>query len=159
MIVFGQVKLASGKNLRIDLTLDPGRYLVFRLQSQLFLLVVMKEYGGHVLPRPGTGAGTMALPENLQQLFIRDLGGIIVEPDGLGMIAQIMISGALSCSSRISHPGVHHAFEDPEPGVRTPESPQGKSRGFGFGRGGSINGGYPCCKSCCILHHCSFLGT
>src|SRR5208282_6189332 len=134
----GRIKLGGGKYLGENLTLDPGRYLVFRFQGQLFLFIVMKEYGGQVLPRPGPGAGAMALPENRQQLFIRDLGGIIVELDGLSVIPKIMISGTPFRSSRISHPGAHHAFEDPEPGVRTPESPQGEGSGFGFGRGRSI---------------------
>ena len=90
----------------------------------------------------------MAPPKNRQQLVIGDLRGIIVYLDGLGVIAKIMISGTLFCSSRISHPGAHHAFEDPEPGVRTPESPQGKGRGFGFGWRCRIYGGYPGFKKC-----------
>ena len=157
MVVFGQVKLAGGNNLGMDFALYPGGYLISRFYGQHFLLVVMKEYGGHVLARPGTGTRAMALPENRYKLFIRDLGGIIVELDGLSMIAQIMISRIFFSTSRISHPGVHHPFEDPEPGVRTPESPESKRGGFGFGRCCRVYCGYPRFKNRCILHLCSIL--
>ncbi len=156
MIVFGQVKLASGKNLRIDFALYPCRRLVSRFQGQSFLCVIMEENGGLILPGPWTRAGTMALPKNRQKLFIRDLAGIIVDLDGLGVIAKIMVSRILFRASRISHPGAHHAFEDPEPGVRTPESPQGKGGGFDLGRRRRVYGRYPGFTGCCILHHCSF---
>ena len=70
------------------------------------------------------------------------------------MIAQMMISWIPGGSTGISYPGAYHAFEDPEPGVRTPESAQGEGRSFDFGWRRSIDRGY-----CCSNHHCdSFLG-
>jgi hypothetical protein len=63
------------------------------------------------------------------------------------VIAKIMISRTLFRSSRISHPGAHHAFQDPEPGVRTPKSPHCKGRGFCFTGAAASIGGIPVLRS------------
>jgi len=96
----------------------------------------------------------MAFPKNRQQFFIRNQPGIEIYLHGLRMIAQVMISRVLGGSPGISYPGAHHAFEDPEPGVRTPESAQGKGRSFGFGWRRLIDWGYRGSNR----HRDSFLG-
>jgi hypothetical protein len=78
----------------------------------------------------------MGLPEDVQQLCVRDDGGIVDDLDGLGVIPQVMIRGVWFGAARVSYPGADNAMEGPEPGIRTPESPQGKGGGLGMGRDG-----------------------
>ena len=46
------------------------------------------------------------------------------------MIPDIIVGGVGGRSPGISHPGAHYAVQKPEPGVRSPESPEGESRRF-----------------------------
>ena len=58
--------------------------------------VIVEEYDRRVLPRPGRPRGVVAcpepgrraVPENVQQFLVRDLGRVIVDLDRLGVMAQ-----------------------------------------------------------------------
>ena len=84
----------------------------------------------------------MALPEYIQQVFVRDLGRVIDNLDRLRVITQTVIGWVLFAPSCVSHTGTNHAFDATELGIRTPESAQCKCRDFGLGRHGGIYGWY-----------------
>jgi len=49
------------------------------------------------------------------------------------MIAEIMIGGIWLFSASIAYSGSDNSSDTPEPGVRSPESAQGKSGSLGLG--------------------------
>lgn len=85
--------------------------------------------------------GIVVLPEDLEHLGIGYNRGIKVDLQGLGVIAKVMVRGIGLCSSGIADTGPDHSRETPEPGVRTPESAQGKSGCLGMSRSPLIHGG------------------
>ncbi len=72
----------------------------------------------------------MAIPERVQQFFIRDPSWIEVNLNRFSVIAQIVISGVLFRSPCIPDTGANDTSDTPEPGVRSPES--AKSKGCRF---------------------------
>ena len=90
----------------------------------MFFIVI--EDRRFVLTRPRPFPRLVALPENIQQPAIRDLGRIIVNLDRFAMVPQVVIGGILGCSSCVSNPGPNNAVNAPELSIRTPKSAQGK---------------------------------
>ena len=82
----------------------------------------------------------MSLPENIQQPFIRKLGRVEIDLDRFAVISEIMVSGVLLGSSRISNSRSNYTFDGPKLGIRAPESPQGEGGGLRSARGGHIDG-------------------
>ena len=76
----------------------------------------------------------MAVPEDIQQLSVRDLTWIIIDLNRLGVIAEAVVSGVFFCPSAIPDPCPHNALNAPELGIWTPES--AKSERGCFRRGG-----------------------
>ena len=74
----------------------------------------------------------MAIPERVQQFFIRDLGWIKVNLNRFSVIAQIVIGGVLLRSPCIPNTGTNDTRDTPEPGVRSPESAKRKCCHFCF---------------------------
>jgi hypothetical protein len=72
-------------------------------------------------------------PEDVQQFLVGDDGGIVVDLNGLGVIAEAVIGGILLGAARVSYPGADDAVDGPELGIRTPESAEGKGGGLRFG--------------------------
>jgi hypothetical protein len=64
----------------------------------------------------------MAFPEYLQQVLVCDLVRVVVDLNGLGVIAQVIIGWAFLRSPGVSYTGTDNSFYNPEPGVRPPES-------------------------------------
>ena len=110
------------------------------LQCQPLLLGVMREYHGCVLPGVGAAGGIVAIPEDGQQLLVGDLRGIVVDLDGLTVIAQITVGGILLSAARVSDARANNAAKTPEPGVGAPESAHGEGGCFRLGLREGING-------------------
>lgn len=72
----------------------------------------------------------MAFPEDFEKFPVRNFCRVIFDPDSLGMVSDIIVGGVRGGPPGISHPGAHYAVQKPEPGIRSPESPQGKGRRF-----------------------------
>lgn len=66
------------------------------------------------------------MPENIEELFIRDALRVIVYLYGLCVVSQAVVRRVLLGPSRIAHPGADNSWDAPEPGVRAPESAQGE---------------------------------
>lgn len=63
MIRLGRVKFCSRNNFSKNLTLSSYRFSVPRFCSQPPLLLIVKEYDGYVLSRPGPLSRIVAIPE------------------------------------------------------------------------------------------------
>ena len=73
--------------------LQPGRHLVPGLQGQGFLPLTVIKNHGPVLPGPGGLAGMVAAPEDVQQLLVGDDRRVEIDLDGLGVVAEAVVSG------------------------------------------------------------------
>lgn len=74
----------------------------------------------------------MGFPETFQKIPIRDDGGIKVDGDALGMIADGMISWIGGGSAAVADTGPQDSFDGSELGVRSPKSSEAKGGGFEF---------------------------
>ena len=72
----------------------------------------------------------MALPEIMQQVGVSNAFRIIIDLNRLRVIAEMMIGWMIAFPARVPHPGADNAFNDPEPGVRPPKSPESEGGGF-----------------------------
>jgi hypothetical protein len=84
----------------------------------------------------------VAAPKDVQQLLVGDDGRVIIDFNGLSVIAEAVVGGIFLAATRISYPGADDAVDGPELGIRTPESPQGESGGLSVGRNRGIHGRY-----------------
>ncbi len=132
MIVLGQGEFGGRQDGRWDLASGFGGHPSLAGFGQALLLFVVVEDNIHVLPRPG-GARDVALPEDLQQFRIRNYRGIKIHLHRLGVIAEAAVRGMLLGAARVTHSGANDAFEDPEPGLYAPESPESEGKSFGPG--------------------------
>ena len=132
VICLGHVEHGKRYNSGADLFFHPGCNTVFAFRGQPFLCFVVIEHRGPVLQCPGSPAGIVALPEHVQERFIRYQNRVIIDLDRLGMLPQVMIRGIRCGPARITHTSSNDSLETPEPGVRTPESAQGKRRRICF---------------------------
>ncbi len=82
----------------------------------------------------------VAFPEELQKVFIGDLRRIEIDPQSLGMAAEIMVRGMFFLATRIAHASANDAVETPEPGIWSPESPKGEDGALQYFRAACING-------------------
>ena len=82
------------------------------------------------------------------ELSITDGLWIVIDADRFGMIADIAISGVWRLTACVSNTGADNAFETPEPGVWSPESPKSEGGGFCFSLSGSVKFG----QGFCSLH-------
>jgi hypothetical protein len=94
---------------------------------------VIEDEGG-VLAGKGTLPGRMVFPEDIQQRLIGNPRRIVFNPDGFAMVSQVRVLGILFGTARITDLGTDYSFDEPEPGVCTPESPQGKGGRLRSGR-------------------------
>ena len=82
----------------------------------------MIEYYGHILPGYGSTRGIVAFPEQIQEFMVCDLIWVVVDLNGLGVIAQVVIGGSFLRSPGVSYTGTDNSLYAPEPGIRSPES-------------------------------------
>jgi hypothetical protein len=68
----------------------------------------------------------VAIPESLEQFFIRDPGRVVVNLNRLRVIAKIVIGRVLFCPPCVPDTGANDTRDTPEPGVRSPESAKSK---------------------------------
>jgi hypothetical protein len=69
----------------------------------------------------------MAAPEDVQEFGIGDPRRIVYDLDCLGVIANVVVSRAGRCATRIPYARVDDGRKTPKLGVRAPESAHGKS--------------------------------
>jgi hypothetical protein len=142
MVSLGQIKLNKGDDFGKDFSFHGGCFTVSCLQCQSFLFLVVKEDGGHVLSLPGRPCRIVAGPKDVQEFLIRDFAGVVVDLDRFSVIAQVIIRGILFRSSRITDASSNNTGDEPEPSIRTPESPHCKGRRLRCGRSHGVYGWY-----------------
>lgn len=74
----------------------------------------------------------MPLPEALQEILVGDLFGVEVDLRALGMVSNFVIAGIGCAATGVPDPCCADSLQTPEPGVRTPESPQRKGSSLQF---------------------------
>jgi hypothetical protein len=72
----------------------------------------------------------VAGPEDLEQVPVRNLCGIVIHLHRLGVVAEASVGGMFLGAPRVAHPGAYYPCEDPEPGLHAPESPEAEGEGF-----------------------------
>ena len=72
----------------------------------------------------------MGLPENIQQLVIREPGEVEIDLNGFAVVSEIMVGRISFGPSGIADAGPNHALDGPKLGIGSPESPQGESGCF-----------------------------
>jgi hypothetical protein len=87
--------------------MDLPASLLFNLCSRFLglppLLVVVHEDNGGVLAGPALVRRIMTSPEDPEQIAVRYLRGIVVDLDGLGMVAERVVGGVLFFSACVPH--------------------------------------------------------
>ena len=81
----------------------------------------------------------MALPEDVEELLIRNYCRIKVDLDGLSVVTKAVIGRILSCSSCVADARPDDPGYTPEPGVWSPESAEGKRSRFSYGWNSGID--------------------
>lgn len=128
--VLGNRKACVGKNFRDRGTAEHGGNPVSAFPRFLFLVRGVDEDERGVLPGPGGPCRVVGFPEKGQQSFVGNDFRVKIDLDRLRMVAQVIVGRI-----RMGAPGVAdtcpvNPFQAPEPGVRTPESAQGKGCGL-----------------------------
>ncbi len=72
----------------------------------------------------------MARPENFKQILVADYTRIEINLYCFRMIPQKPVSRILLCAAGVSYAGSDDSFYTPEPGVRSPESPEAERGRF-----------------------------
>src|SRR6185295_1919329 len=108
--------------------------------GNLALRVVAIKNRRHVLAAVGAAAGIVRVPENVENLRVRNLLGIEIDLDRLSVVADVVIGRILCRAAAVADARANHSRKTPKLGVRSPESPERESRGLRFGRRGRIDG-------------------
>lgn len=74
--------------------------------------------------------GVVTVPEEVGQFTVGEFFRDEFDLNRFGMIPQIVICRVFFGSSRVSDTGPRDAFNDPEPGIRSPESAECESGYF-----------------------------
>lgn len=69
------------------------------------------------------------MPENIEQPFIRNERGIVINLYGFTVISKIVVSWIFLGSSGIAYARSDYSFDAPKLGVRSPKSAQSKGGG------------------------------
>ena len=95
----------------------------------------------------------MALPEDVEELLIRNYCRIKVDLDGLSVVTKAVIGRILSCSSCVADACPDDPGYTPEPGVWSPESTQSKGGRPDLCRNSRVDRRYfPMGNRCVFLH-------
>ncbi len=71
-------------------------------------------------------------PVDVKYLLVRDLRGIEIDLNGLGVIADTVIRWVLGRSARVANARANDARQNPKLGFGMPESAERESSGFDF---------------------------
>lgn len=82
----------------------------------------------------------MAAPEDVQQVLVGDDRRVKIDLDGLGVVAEVAVGGVGLRAARVPYPGADDAVDNPELGIRSPESAQAEGGGLGAGGNRGIQG-------------------
>jgi len=85
-------------------------------------MIVVVEHRIHVLTLADVAGAVVSVPELLQEILVADCGGIEVDGDGFGVVAERAVGRALFRASAIADPGPKHTLENPRLGVGGPKS-------------------------------------
>jgi hypothetical protein len=98
----------------------------------------------------------MVFPEDIQERLIGNPCRIVFDPDGFAVVSQFGVRGILGRAACITDLGANGAFDEPEPGVWTPESPHREGGRLRFGRCDEVyrwpNAAGCCCIRFLLLH-------
>lgn len=105
VVVFGTRKPCIGKDLCLYVLPRPLDKQIAGLFRYLSLPVIVIEQDILVLPRPGPARRIVLIPENINDLFKRNDGWVVIDLDGFGVIANVPVGRVSSSSSRVTDAG------------------------------------------------------
>ena len=133
MVVLGFVESDGGNNLRHDGAAELSCFFAFLPGSSRGLLLLRRMekncravLRAEIRALPVQLRGIVVLPENVQQVFIRDFGGIVLDFNRFGVTgpiaANVFIGWILRVSAGIAHACSTDAGNLAERGFNTPET-------------------------------------
>ena len=132
MVVFRPIKIAESFDLRKNFASVEFFTIRHALVGNGFLPVIVSQNDGPILLRPAPGDRIVALPKDLQKFIVGNDFWIEIHLKGFRMIAERSVARIGLGAAGISDAGSDHAFETPEPGVVSPESPKAESGGLKY---------------------------
>ena len=139
VIVLSTIETIGWQNLDKDLPVQTRRHLLPSLGGQALLFLASEEDGRHVLTAPRRTGRVLAGEEEIEQLAVGDSIGIKIELHRLSVVTEVMVGGLRFGATGVAHSSPDDRVETPEPGVRSPESSQGESRGLDSRRNQEID--------------------
>lgn len=124
MVILGRIELAGLSDLCPDLCLQPLFDPGLRSRGDPLLPGGVVEDDGLVLGRVGCGYRVMVLPEDIEELLVRDPAGVVDDLNRLRVVAEIVIGRVLLGAACVAYQGRKDTVDLPEPGIRSPESAQ-----------------------------------
>jgi len=100
------------------------------LESRRKLLLASREDERRVLDLEGGTGGVVTLPEQLQQILVGDYRRVEVDLEALGLVAERAVGGVWMVAARVADTRAPDPVDEPEPGVRSPESTNRERRGL-----------------------------
>ena len=82
----------------------------------------------------------MVFPEDVQQSVVGDAPGIKIHLHRFRVVADVAVIRIVLAATGVTHPCANYAFDYPEPGFDSPESPQAEGCGLKNCRGRRIDG-------------------
>lgn len=79
-------------------------------------------------------------PEDVEQLLVGEARGVEVDLEDLGVVAYDTVRGIRGGPARVPDARAYDALEEPEPGIRPPESTGGEGRSLDDARCGQVYG-------------------
>ena len=105
------------------------RYLFFRPLRKFSLFLVVIKHERCILARPRRNDRPVTVPVDLEKLLVGDRVWIEFYLNGFRVVAETAVGRITLLSPGVTHTGSNDAGQAPEPGVRSPESPEGEGGG------------------------------
>jgi hypothetical protein len=126
VVLLGEPEAPQWLDARRDLS--PGARLeaVAGLEGGQKLLLTVRENQRGVLGGVRRSRGVVRQPEGVEKVVIADDLRVEVDLERLGVVAEAVVGGGIERAAGIADPRAPDTFDEPEPGIRSPESTRGK---------------------------------
>jgi hypothetical protein len=126
VVVLGDPEDRRGTQLGGQLLTPLLRLLCRRRTRHARLLLAVGPQHGLVLRRPHAATLVVRAPEHFQEIGELDLLRVKLDLNGFRVIAQVVVAGLVLLAACVADACPQDTRETPEPGVRSPESPEGE---------------------------------
>jgi hypothetical protein len=85
--------------------------------------------------------GVVRQPERLEKVVVADHFRVEVDLERLGVVAEVVVSGGVERAAGIADTRAPYTFDEPEPGIGSPESTGAESGGLQVRGDAGVEGG------------------